>query len=87
VDAAKASQFARAAHRIVVVAAQSAATANRKTMRSEPSAVEASTVDMNGSVVAMKRGRIAGTLVDRSISATDRTIDRKCTTGKEARRG
>jgi hypothetical protein len=64
-----------------------AVTADRKTVRSETSAGEATTVDSNGSVIVMKRGRIAGPLVDRSFSATDRTIDRKGRTGKEARRG
>jgi hypothetical protein len=62
-------------------------TVRSKTVRSETSAGEATTVDLNDSVIVMKRGRIAGPLVDRGFSSTDRTIDRKGWTGKEARRG
>ncbi len=54
--------------------------ANRKRVRSEPLAGEATTVGLSGS-------RITGPLVGHSFSIFDRTINCKGRTGKEARRG
>jgi hypothetical protein len=58
---------------------------NRKSVRSENPAGKATAVCLSGSVT--ERDQIAGSLVDRDFSATDRTIDRKGKIGKEARRG
>lgn len=65
-------------HRRIVVT-------NRKSVRSKNPADKATAVGLSGS--ATERGQIAGSLVDRAVSATDRTIDRKGKIGKEARRG
>jgi len=62
-------------------------TANRNAVRSETLACEATIVGSSGSVIAVKRGRIAGPPIGRSFSTTGRIIDRKGKTGKEARRG